>query len=76
MIYFQAYDNGLFGPKVVWIFLGYLSKYFWRVDLDDVHCTLEDMEQVADGMFLTKFTDINPIPERGIANVTCMLFSN
>lgn len=67
----QAYKIGLYGPKIVWIFLGYLSTNFWRVSLDGVDCSQKEMEIAADGMFLIKFTDGNPEEIRGIGNLTC-----
>ena len=75
-ILFQAYRLGLYGPKVVWIFVTWYSSEFWRhnLDIDNVPCTVEEMEQSVDGAFLLGFFFRNPVLERGIAGITGILF--
>ena len=43
---------------------------FWRLNLDDVPCTLEEMELAVDGTFQIGFFLRNPNVERGIAGYT------
>ena len=61
---------GFYGPKIVWIFLGFLSATFWREKLEDVDCTPEEMIQSAEGSFFIEFTEDGRTEKRGIANVT------
>lgn len=56
----------------MWILPGWYSNFFWRVNLHDVDCTEEQMDQAAEGAFLVVATYFNPIEERGIANLTGM----
>ena len=67
----QAYKLGFYGPKIVWIFLGYLSETFWRTRLESTDCTVNEMNQAADGIFLIKLTEDGSRDKRGIANITC-----
>ena len=61
---------GLYGPKVVWVFVAWYSAEFWRTNLDDVPCTVEEMEAAADGAFVLGFYYWNPVLEKGIAGLT------
>lgn len=49
--------------------MGFYGKQFWR-HVEDIDCTVEEMDQVAEGIFFVKYTDINLSGERGIANMT------
>ncbi|XP_045167680.2 gamma-aminobutyric acid type B receptor subunit 1-like [Mercenaria mercenaria] len=69
-----AYKVGLYGPKIVWVFVGWFSSYFWRVHLDNVACTEYEMDLAAEGAFITGPVYQNPTEERGIANLTAKEF--
>lgn len=64
---------GYYGPKIVWIMMGYLSTTFWREKLDDIECTLEEMNIAAEGVFLFKHSHRDPDYTKGIANITGIL---
>ena len=67
----QAYKIGLYGPKIVWMFPGWYSGEFWRRNLDNVPCTLEEMEEAADGAFIFAYYFKNPNKdERGLTGLT------
>ncbi|XP_052778520.1 gamma-aminobutyric acid type B receptor subunit 1-like [Mya arenaria] len=66
----KAYKSGLYGPKIVWVFVGWFSETFWLLPQDDVPCTPEEMTAAAEGAFLTAATYYNPVEERGIAGIT------
>ena len=68
----QAYKVGLYGPKVVWVFVAWFSSEFWRTHLDDVPCTVEEMEAAADGAFVIGFYYRNRLLTRGVAGLTGM----
>ena len=65
----QAYRIGLYGPKIVWILPNWFSYDWWR-PLGDVSCTLEEMVQATEGVFLMGSFVRNHIEERGIAELT------
>ena len=52
------------------MFVGWYGSEFWRTNLDDVPCTVEEMEEAADGAFVLGFYYRNPVIERGIAGLT------
>jgi hypothetical protein len=52
------------------VFAGWFSTTFWRVKLHDVECTVEEMEEAAEGAFLTGPIFKNPFEERGVADLT------
>lgn len=54
----------------MWVFVGWFSATFWRIDLDDLECTEDEMDLVAEGAFVTGPVYQNPVEERGIANLT------
>ena len=72
---FQAYKVGLYGPKVVLMFHAWYSAEFWRHNLDDVPCTLEEMDLAAEGAFVIGFFFRNPTIERGVAGITGNILS-
>jgi hypothetical protein len=45
-LYSQAYKVGLYGPKIVWIFTGPFPQHWWRLELDDLDCTADQMDKV------------------------------
>lgn len=73
LLLFQAYKLGLYGPKIVWLLPGWYSDFFWREHNHEVDCTVEEMEQAAEGVFLVVSVYFNPVEERGVANLTGML---
>jgi len=64
---------GFYGPKIVWIFLGYYTATFWRDIPESIDCTPNQMDQVAEGLFFIKITEDGLTEKRGIANVTSKL---
>jgi hypothetical protein len=54
----------------VWIFNGWYTPTFWKINLGTVDCTEAEMSLVVEGAFLTSSVYSNPIEERGIANLT------
>lgn len=50
---------------------GFFSKTFWNTKLDDIDCTADQMNQVAEGLFLIKHANNNMDQQRGISNITC-----
>ena len=54
----------------MWILPGWYSDSFWRQNLDEVDCTLDQMEIAAEGIFLVVSVYYNPVVERGLANLT------
>ncbi|XP_045168365.2 gamma-aminobutyric acid type B receptor subunit 2-like [Mercenaria mercenaria] len=69
-----AYRVGLYGPKIVWVFVGWYSSHFWRVNLDNVKCLEHEMDLAAEGSFITGPVFQNPVEERGFANLTAKEF--
>lgn len=69
-----AYKVGFYGPKIVWMFIGWYSPTFWQNDLENIDCTKEQMALVVEGAFMTGGLYKNPIDERGIANLTVSEF--
>ncbi|XP_060600012.1 gamma-aminobutyric acid type B receptor subunit 1-like [Ruditapes philippinarum] len=69
-----AYKVGLYGPKIVWVFVGWFSSFFWRINLENVGCTVQEMDLAAEGSFITGPVYQNPIEERGVANLTAKEF--
>ncbi|XP_045169675.1 gamma-aminobutyric acid type B receptor subunit 1-like [Mercenaria mercenaria] len=69
-----AFKIGLYGPHIVWMFVGWYSKTFWKVDLDEVDCTEEQMTLTVEGAFITGAVFMNPVEEKGIAGITATEF--
>ena len=54
----------------MWIIYGWFGFDFWRRYLEDVPCTLEEMDEVLQGAILVSVHFRNRIEERGIADLT------
>lgn len=67
----QAYRTGLYGPNIVWIFMGFYASEFWKTNPTQTDCTDEELGQAVEGSFLIKNIQVNPNEKRGIANLTC-----
>ncbi|XP_060583760.1 gamma-aminobutyric acid type B receptor subunit 1-like [Ruditapes philippinarum] len=69
-----AFKIGLYGPHIVWMFTGWFSKTFWKEDLDRLDCNEEEMATAVEGAILTGAVFMNPVEERGAANITAKEF--
>ncbi|KAH3769086.1 hypothetical protein DPMN_170333, partial [Dreissena polymorpha] len=69
-----AYKVGLFGPKIVWVFVGWFSERFWLISDPLIGCTPEQMAQAAEGAFLTSAVPFNPVDEIGVGGMTVSRF--
>ena len=47
----EAYQQGLAGPKYVWISIGYISYGWWRPLANGTTCTMEELDYVFQNMF-------------------------
>jgi len=54
---------------------GFFSKKFWRTKLDQISCTADEMNEVAEGLFLIKHANNNMEEKTGIANITRKLLT-
>ena len=70
LLHYQAYKLGLYGSKIVWIIYGWYGYDFWRRDLKDVPCTVEEMNQVVEDALLFYFAYTTDSTERGVAGLT------
>ncbi|KAH3692853.1 hypothetical protein DPMN_194607 [Dreissena polymorpha] len=71
-----AYKVGLFGPKIVWVFVGWFSTNFWFVRDPLIDCTPEQMALAAEGAFLSSATYYNPVDETGVGGLTASEYLN
>ena len=49
----QAYKNGLYGPKIVWIMTGWYVEDWWSLHADTHDCTRDQMLETVQGMLYT-----------------------
>ena len=62
---FQAYKQGMYGPKYVWVFPGWYDDKWWRTMPEERgDCTDEQMDAVAEGYFAAGDVTLNPTGER------------
>lgn len=43
----------MYGPKYVWILLGYIEKEWWNLEDSSVECSPEEMFEAMDGHLAT-----------------------
>ncbi|KAL3832356.1 hypothetical protein ACJMK2_024008, partial [Sinanodonta woodiana] len=72
----KAYQQGLYGPKIVWMFPGWYEEYWWRNYLEEIPCTREEMDQAAEGHISTGFFYLNPNSVNMISNMTVQEFES
>ncbi|XP_041350716.1 gamma-aminobutyric acid type B receptor subunit 2-like [Gigantopelta aegis] len=64
----KVYKAGLYGPKFVWLLLGWYSENWWKAV--PVDCTFDQLEQAIDGYFSIDQIQINPRPQVTISGHT------
>lgn len=67
----QAYKAGLYGPKVVWILMGYYAPEFWKTNSQETDCNEEDLAKAVEGSFFIRNSIVIFDEKRGLANLTC-----
>ncbi|XP_064634333.1 gamma-aminobutyric acid type B receptor subunit 2-like [Lineus longissimus] len=67
-VFCEAYKLSLFGPKHVWMVLGWWKDDWWKVQ--DVDCTLGQMMEAIDGYFATDILQLSTSPLKTIAGKT------
>ena len=65
----------MYGPKYVWLILGWFPKQFWRTPYAKVDCQPDDLEEAIDGTLTFMPLTFNPIQEVGIAGMTSNEFA-
>lgn len=66
----KAYKQGLYGPKYVWFLPGWFNDRWWEKNVSHISCTPEQISLVADGYISTGPVYLNPVEEKGIADLT------
>lgn len=51
--YFQCYKLGFYGPKYVWILIGWYGQGWWNDALTYSTCTVDQILEVIEGHFAT-----------------------
>ncbi|XP_063956536.1 gamma-aminobutyric acid type B receptor subunit 1-like isoform X1 [Lytechinus pictus] len=75
-VFCQAYKDGLYGEKYVWIITGWYSNEWWRVrDPDHPHdCTSEQMDEAVRGYFTTDALPLSLAQHPGVSGKTTEQF--
>ncbi|XP_077989812.1 gamma-aminobutyric acid type B receptor subunit 1-like [Glandiceps talaboti] len=75
-VFCQAYKEGMYGAKYVWIITGWYSSEWWREeDQDGSHdCTLEQLEVAVSGYFTTDALPLSLSQHPGVSNRTTSQF--
>ena len=68
MFHSKAYKAGLYGPKYVWFFPGWLDKYWWRQNTGG--CTVEQMDAAAEGYISPGAVTLNPEDQATLSGLT------
>ncbi|KAL3312159.1 Gamma-aminobutyric acid type B receptor subunit 1 [Cichlidogyrus casuarinus] len=53
-VFCDAYNSGLYGPKYVWIIIGWYMNDWWSTDLKDTNCTAAQMKLATHGHLTTE----------------------
>ncbi|XP_071490406.1 gamma-aminobutyric acid type B receptor subunit 1-like [Diadema antillarum] len=71
-VFCEAYKNGLYGEKYVWIITGWYSNEWWRAnDPDYPHdCTTQQMDEAVAGYFTTDALPLSLATRPGVSGKT------
>ncbi|XP_006813511.1 gamma-aminobutyric acid type B receptor subunit 2-like [Saccoglossus kowalevskii] len=59
-VFCEAYRQGVYGPKYVWMIEGWFNNGWWNISDSDCGCTTDQLAQVAQGYFGTSWLSRNP----------------
>ncbi|KAL8581497.1 hypothetical protein ACOMHN_042890 [Nucella lapillus] len=62
----EAYKEGLYGPRFVWILHGALDEYWWK-DMDNSSCSPQQIADAVEGHFSVEFVYLNPKEEISVS---------
>jgi len=54
-VFCEAYKLRMFGPKYVWILLGYIEREWWLVDDSSITCSSQELSEAMDGYLATDY---------------------
>nr|XP_006819249.1 PREDICTED: uncharacterized protein LOC100371470 [Saccoglossus kowalevskii] len=69
-VFCQAYKEGMYGAKYVWIITGWYSSDWWKQEDPDspIDCTLQEMEAAISGYFTTDALPLSLSDSPGVSN--------
>ncbi|XP_038052112.1 gamma-aminobutyric acid type B receptor subunit 1-like [Patiria miniata] len=75
-VFCQAYKEGMYGKKYVWIITGWYSHQWWLSEDDENRhdCTKEQMAEAVQGYFTTDALPLSLAKEPGVAGITTAQF--
>ncbi|ESO83683.1 hypothetical protein LOTGIDRAFT_133032 [Lottia gigantea] len=69
-IFCEAYKEGLYGSKVVWILVGWYDDDWWKTPDPNVDCTVEELSAAVEGYIAIDHIYLNPKNTPSISGVT------
>lgn len=73
MIFCEAYKFEMYGRKHQWIIMGTYSNNWWKKNLDDTNCTLEEIETALQHTLLTDLLPLSTSGEITISGIVSTL---
>ncbi|XP_070554748.1 gamma-aminobutyric acid type B receptor subunit 2-like [Ptychodera flava] len=61
-VFCEAYKQGMYGPKYVWLIIGYYSERWWETDIEDLDCTAEELRTALAGYFTVVWATLSSDP--------------
>ncbi|XP_072029935.1 gamma-aminobutyric acid type B receptor subunit 1-like [Amphiura filiformis] len=69
-VFCEAYKEGMYGDKYVWIIYGWYTDGWWKIRDEDIDCTLEEMEAAVEGYLTVDVLSYGIGSDTGPAGIT------
>lgn len=73
-VFCEVFKEKLFGKKYVWFLIGWYADNWFKIQDNNINCTVQNMTEAVEGHVTTEILMINPTNTRGISKMTSQEF--
>ncbi|XP_072406250.1 LOW QUALITY PROTEIN: gamma-aminobutyric acid type B receptor subunit 1 [Chiloscyllium punctatum] len=73
-VFCEVYKEKLYGKKYVWFLIGWYADNWFKIQDNNINCTVQQMTEAVEGHLTTEILMVNPTNSRGISKMTSQEF--
>uniref|UniRef100_UPI00398EAA45 gamma-aminobutyric acid type B receptor subunit 1 n=1 Tax=Pristiophorus japonicus TaxID=55135 RepID=UPI00398EAA45 len=73
-VFCEVFKEKLYGKKYVWFLIGWYADSWFKIQDNNINCTVQNMTEAVEGHLTTEILMVNPTNTRGISKMTSQEF--